>query len=75
MTELRKAGVAADMSYGGKGLKGAMKDANRSGARFAVVAGDRDLAEGVVQLKDMESGEQDAVAVAGLVAEIRARLA
>lgn len=63
------------MSYGGKGLKGAMKDANRSGARFAVVAGDRDLAEGVVQLKDMESGEQDAVAVAGLVAEIRARLA
>ncbi|RKT03678.1 histidyl-tRNA synthetase [Streptomyces sp. 3211.6] len=75
VTELRKAGVAADMSYGGKGLKGAMKDANRSGARFAVVAGDRDLAEGVVQLKDMESGEQDAVAVAGLVAEIRARLA
>ncbi|MFG2995761.1 histidine--tRNA ligase [Streptomyces sp. NPDC048340] len=75
VTELRRAGVAADISYGGKGLKGAMKDANRSGARFAVVAGDRDLAEGVVQLKDMESGEQTSVPVAELVATVRARLA
>ncbi|MFD7260777.1 histidine--tRNA ligase [Streptomyces sp. NPDC059874] len=75
VTQLRKAGIAADMSYGGKGLKGAMKDANRSGARFAIVAGDRDLAEGVVQLKDMESGEQTAVPVAELVATVQARLA
>ncbi|MET9468787.1 histidine--tRNA ligase [Streptomyces sp. NPDC006544] len=75
VTELRRAGVAADISYGGKGLKGAMKDANRSGARFAVVAGDRDLEEGVVQLKDMESGEQTPVALADVVATVRARLA
>ncbi|MFJ7588627.1 histidine--tRNA ligase [Streptomyces sp. NPDC097617] len=75
VTQLRKAGVAADMSYGGKGLKGAMKDANRSGARFAVVVGERDLAEGVVQLKDMESGEQSSVPVAELVDTVRARLA
>ncbi|MFD5148674.1 histidine--tRNA ligase [Streptomyces sp. NPDC058401] len=75
VTELRRAGVAADISYGGKGLKGAMKDANRSGARFAVVAGDRDLEEGVVQLKDMQSGEQTPVAVADLVETVRAKLA
>lgn len=75
VTELRKAGVAADFSYGGKGLKGAMKNANRSGARFTVVAGERDLAEGVVQLKDMESGEQTAVAVDEIVAELTAKLA
>ncbi|MEV0114420.1 histidine--tRNA ligase [Streptomyces sp. NPDC050844] len=74
VTELRRAGVAADFSYGGKGLKGAMKNANRSGARFTVVAGERDLAEGVVQLKDMESGEQTAVAVDGIVAELKSRL-
>ncbi|WP_053694026.1 histidine--tRNA ligase [Streptomyces sp. WM6372] len=75
VTELRRAGVAADISYGGKGLKGAMKDANRSGARFAIVAGDRDLAEGVVQLKDMESGEQSPVAVTDVVALLRIKLA
>ncbi|MFB6840437.1 histidine--tRNA ligase [Streptomyces sp. NPDC056361] len=75
VTELRRQGVAADFSFGGKGLKGAMKDANRSGARLAVVAGERDLAEGVVQLKDMESGEQQAVPVDGLVDAVRAKLA
>ncbi|MCF3119373.1 histidine--tRNA ligase [Streptomyces arenae] len=74
VTELRKAGIAADFSYGGKGLKGAMKNANRSGARFTVVAGERDLAEGVVQLKDMESGEQSAVAVDEIVAELKTKL-
>ncbi|GHE86609.1 histidine--tRNA ligase [Streptomyces longispororuber] len=74
VTEVRKAGVAADFSYGGKGLKAAMKAANRSGARFAIVAGERDLAEGVVQLKDMESGEQEAVAVDEIVAVLQGKL-
>ena len=44
VTELRRAGVAADLAYGGKGLKGAMKAADRSGARFALILGERDLA-------------------------------
>ncbi|WP_372351920.1 histidine--tRNA ligase [Streptomyces sp. KL116D] len=74
VTELRRAGISADFSFGGKGLKGAMKNANRSGARFTLVAGERDLAEGVVQLKDMESGEQEAVAVDEVVATLKAKL-
>ncbi|MET9955598.1 histidine--tRNA ligase [Streptomyces sp. NPDC006339] len=75
VTELRREGVAADFSFGGKGLKGSMKDANRSGARLTLVAGERDLAEGVVQLKDMESGEQRAVALDALVEAVKAKLA
>ncbi|MEU3187410.1 histidine--tRNA ligase [Streptomyces sp. NPDC006923] len=74
VTELRRGGVAADFSYGGKGLKGAMKNANRSGARYTIVAGERDLAEGVAQLKDMESGEQTPVALDALVTELTRRL-
>ncbi|MFF3754324.1 histidine--tRNA ligase [Streptomyces sp. NPDC002018] len=74
VTELRRAGVAADFAYGGKGLKGAMKNANRSGARYTIVAGERDLAEGVAQLKDMESGEQAPVALDALVTELTRRL-
>ncbi|CAM5299955.1 histidine--tRNA ligase [Streptomyces abikoensis] len=71
VTELRRQGVATDFAYGGKGLKNAMKSANRSGARFAVIAGERDLAEGNVQLKDLESGEQKAVPLDALVSEVR----
>ncbi|MFD5316209.1 histidine--tRNA ligase [Streptomyces sp. NPDC127098] len=75
VTELRRAGVAADFAYGGRGVKAAMKAANRSGARFAVVAGERDLAEGVVQLKDLESGDQTPVARTEIAAELARRLA
>jgi histidyl-tRNA synthetase len=75
VTQLRREGVAADFAYGNRGLKGAMKSANRSGARFTVVAGERDLAEGAVQLKDMESGEQTAVPLSDVVEAVRERLA
>jgi histidyl-tRNA synthetase len=75
VTALRRAGVAADFAYGGKGMKNAMKSANRSGARFALLAGERDLAEGVVQLKDMETGEQGPVALEQVVTTVKERLA
>ncbi|UCM86814.1 histidine--tRNA ligase [Streptomyces marincola] len=74
VTALRRAGVAADFGYGGRGVKSAMKSANRSGARFALVAGERDLADGVVQLKDLESGEQTPVALSDVVEDLRRRL-
>ena len=74
VTALRRAGVAADFAFGGKGMKNAMKSANRSGARFALVAGDRDLAEGVVQLKDLVTGEQGPVTLADLVTTVKERL-
>ena len=45
VAELRRAGIDADMAFGGKGLKGAMKAADRSGAAIAVILGERDIAE------------------------------
>ncbi|MGW7292056.1 histidine--tRNA ligase [Streptomyces xiamenensis] len=70
VTTVRRAGIAADLAYGGKGLKAAMKAANRSGARYALVAGERDLAQGVIQLKDLASGEQRPVPADALVSEL-----
>ncbi len=58
---LRRSGIAADLAYGDRGLKGAMKAADRSGATYAVVLGDRDLADGVAQVKDLRDGGQQAV--------------
>jgi histidyl-tRNA synthetase len=75
VTELRRAGIAADFAFGGKGVKNAMKSANRSGARYAIVAGERDLAENVAQVKDLDSGEQTAVALDLLVGILKKKLA
>ncbi|MCW2598525.1 MAG: hisS [Frankiales bacterium] len=71
----RKAGVASDLAYGDRGLKGAMKAADRSGARWAVVVGDRDLEAGVAQLKDLRNGDQLAVPLAELTPTVLEKLA
>lgn len=72
--QLRAVGVSNDMAYGGRGLKGAMKAADRSGAAYAVVLGDRDIEAGSAQLKDLRSGEQVAVPLDALVATIQEKL-
>jgi len=72
--QLRAAGVRVDLAYGGRGLKGAMTAADRSGARVALVLGERDLAAGVVGLKDLRTGEQVEVGLAEVLAGVRAAL-
>jgi histidyl-tRNA synthetase len=68
---LRAAGVRVDIAYGGRGLKGAMKGADRSGARFALVVGERDIDEGVAQLKELATGEQRPVPLVDLVTHVQ----
>jgi histidyl-tRNA synthetase len=67
---LRHAGIRAEMAYRGN-LRRRMERANRIGVRTAVILGEDDIARGVVQVKDLKTGEQEAVAMA----EIAARLA
>jgi histidyl-tRNA synthetase len=55
---LRDAGIGADLDLAGRGMKGQMKDADRSGARWAAIIGEDELAAGEVTLKDLTAGEQ-----------------
>ena len=67
---LRAAGVSVDLAYGDRGLKGAMKAADRSGARLALVLGENELAQRQVEVKDLGNGEQHTVALDDVVAEV-----
>ncbi len=67
---LRRAGIRVDLSYGGRALKGAMKAADGSGARVALVLGERDLATGTVMVKQLDSGEQQAVPLTEVVSVV-----
>ncbi|CAN5431954.1 histidine--tRNA ligase [soil metagenome] len=70
---LRAAGVRVDLAYGDRGVKGAMRAADRSGATFALVAGDRDIEAGTVGIKDLSTGAQIDVAAETVVAEVLSR--
>lgn len=61
--QLRASGVAADMAYGGRGLKGAMKGADRAGAQFALVLGENELAAGEVAVKNLKTHDQHTIAL------------
>ena len=62
MTNLRRAGVNADMAFGARGLKGALRAADRSGAAFAVLIGAEERRAGTVSIKDLKTGDQQDVA-------------
>jgi len=64
ITALRRAGIRADMAFGSRGLKGAMKAADRSGARFAVLIGTEERKAATVRIKDLQDGDQQDVAAA-----------
>ncbi|OZE94866.1 histidine--tRNA ligase [Rhodococcoides fascians] len=72
--ELRGKGVSVDLAYGNRGVKGAMKAADRSGAQFALVLGDKELADGNVVVKELATGEQHDVALSEIVSHLEARL-
>ncbi|MEV7804323.1 histidine--tRNA ligase [Microbispora sp. NPDC088329] len=74
VAELRRTGLDADMSFGGKGVKGAMKGADRSGARYALILGDRDIEAGAVQVKDLTTADQTAVPLAEVVEFLKGKL-
>jgi histidyl-tRNA synthetase len=71
---LRAAGVRVDLSYGDRGVKGAMRAADRSGASIALVAGDRDIEAGTIGVKNLSTGEQVDVPIDDVLAEVLSRL-
>ncbi len=71
---LRTAGVRVDLAYGDRGVKGAMRAADRSGARFALVAGDRDIESGTIGVKDLATGSQVDIDINSVAAELLSRL-
>jgi histidyl-tRNA synthetase len=66
--ELRAAGTVADVVEGK--LKRAMELANKLGARYTLILGDNELAEGRYALKNMATGEQAAVTRGEIAAKL-----
>jgi histidyl-tRNA synthetase len=58
--DLRRAATSVEVAANVK-LKRAMELANKSGARYALILGDDEIAAGEYSLKDMQSGEQQRV--------------
>lgn len=69
---LRRSGIACEMAYRGN-MKKRMQKAAASGARYAIIIGDDELARGEAAVKHLASGEQKNVTLDGLVEAVRAQ--
>jgi histidyl-tRNA synthetase len=68
VTELRRTGLRAELDFAGRGMKGQMRQADRLGARHAVILDEN----GTAALRDMASGEQREVDPGRVAEEIAA---
>jgi len=59
--ELRAQGIATETGYEDAKLKKSLGNASRLGARFAIIIGEGELASGMYQVKNLATGQQEAV--------------
>lgn len=71
---LRKAKIRAEYDIQGRKLSKALDYANSIGAKVVIILGKRDLAEGKVTIRNMESGEQRTVPLENTVEEVKKML-
>lgn len=61
LNSLRQQGLSAAMDFAGRSMKAQMKQANKLGAKYSVILGEDEIAEGVVMLRSMEDSSQEKV--------------
>jgi histidyl-tRNA synthetase len=68
---LRRAGVGAERAYDDRSMKAQMKQADRSGARVALIVGDDELAAGEVTVRSLGGGAQERVSREAVVEKVK----
>lgn len=73
--ELRRAGLSLGEGMSKKGLKDQLEMANRRKAKYTLILGQKEIADGTILIRDMESGVQETVDFNKTKNEITKRLA
>lgn len=74
LDELRRQGVPADMDFRAASLKAHLRQADRLGVLYAVLLGDDEAAKNTATVRNMQTKEQEELAIPDLPFTLRARL-
>lgn len=72
LNSLRQQGLSAAMDFAGRSMKAQMKQANKLGAKYSVILGEDEIAEGVVMLRSMGDSSQAKVPMNQVSEKIKA---
>jgi histidyl-tRNA synthetase len=67
LMNLRNQGIRCDMAFGERGLKGAMKSGDKSGAKYLAVLGEDEISSGQAEIKHMSDGAVVSVRLSEIV--------
>ena len=72
--EMRRSGFKVRQAFTKDSLKAQLEEADRLGAKFSLILGQKELMEGTIMLRDMESGIQEVVDYKKITTELEKRL-
>ncbi|WKZ24948.1 MAG: histidine--tRNA ligase [Patescibacteria group bacterium] len=72
--ELRKSGFSVSQGFLHNGLKGQLEEAEKMQVRFTIILGQKEMMDGTIILRDMESGAQEVVDAKKLIGELEKRM-
>lgn len=74
-TELRTFGIRTEMAVDGRSMRSAMKSADRLGAAYAIIVGERDFDAGSATVRNLTSGDQQTVSLDVVTTHVREAMA
>jgi histidyl-tRNA synthetase len=72
--EMRRAGISVGQLFTKDSLKNQLEEANRLAVKFTLILGQKELSDGMILIRDMESGVQETVSLAKIRTELEKRL-
>ena len=72
--QLGLTGIGAEMDFSDKSLKSQMKRADRLGASYVLILGDKELAEGAAILRNMVTKEQVSISLENILDDIKSQI-
>ena len=72
--QLRLEGISVDKDYQGRKIKAQLKAADRLNAKYVAILGEDELEKNIINIRSMETGEQEEVALETFVATMKEKL-
>jgi histidyl-tRNA synthetase len=72
--EMRRAGYSIRQAFTKDSLKAQLEEANRIGAKYSLILGQKELIDGTIIIRDMESGTQEVIDYKKIYFELNKRL-
>ena len=71
---MRRGGFNVRQAFTKDSLKGQLEEANRIGAKYTLILGQKEIIDGTIMIRDMDGGIQEIVDYQKVISELKKRM-